>query len=104
MVFAPAQQLFTAKTTISTDNYLGIRPTGTNTFHDRYQLFHRTCRSIIVGRTQSSTEQMLSAKNIQRQVTVGLVIPMKKAPLLVAVQRVVGSIDIKDNLFGGNSV
>lgn len=41
---------------------------------------------------------MFPSENVERQVTIGVVIPMEKLPFLVAVQRVVGGVNIKDNL------
>jgi len=47
---------------------------------------------------------MLAAENIQRQVTVALVVPVEEAPLLLAVQRIVGRVQIQDDLFGRRRV
>lgn len=50
--------------------------------------------------TQESAQQLRAAKHVQRQLAVRVVVAMKEAALLLAVQRVVGSIKVQHQLSG----
>jgi len=47
---------------------------------------------------------MTAAHDIQRQIAVAIVIAVEEPPFLVAVERVVGGIDVEDDLRGGRLV
>ncbi len=51
-----------------------------------------------VGAPQLRRQQMPAAENVERQIAVAVVIAVKKAPFLMPVQRVVGGIEIEDDL------
>jgi hypothetical protein len=52
------------------------------------------------GRTQIRNQQLLPAKNIQRQKTIMIVIAVKKATHLVAMNQIIGGVKIKNDLRG----
>lgn len=53
-----------------------------------------------LGRAQVADQQLVAAKHIQRQETVVVVIAVEKPALLVAVHRVVGGVEVEDQLLG----
>ena len=73
----------------------------TDVVHQAFHLRLAACRRILIGGPQTRTQQMLAAKDIQRQLTIAVVIAVKKAPFLVAVQGQIGHIQIQDKAFRG---
>lgn len=47
-----------------------------------------------------SAQQVLAAEHIQWQIAVAVVIAMKEAAFLLAVQRVVGGVEVQHEFFG----
>ena len=43
-------------------------------------------------------QQIRAAEDVQRQIAVAIIVAVKEAPFLVPVQRVVGGVEIKDDL------
>jgi hypothetical protein len=69
------------------DAAVGLQPTG---------LTRGT--TIDVGRAQFGRQQMPAAKDVKRQIAVVVVIAVGKAALLMPVQRVVGRVEVEDDL------
>ncbi len=99
IVLTPHHNFFTTKAAVTANYDLSIRPDQTKTFDYSAHLFNCTGSSIITGPSQTGTQQMFTAKDVERQITICLVVSMKKAPFLVAVQRIVGGINVKNNMF-----
>ena len=57
-----------------------------------------------VRRAQLRCQQVSAAEDGERQVTGAVVIAMKKPSFLMAVDRIVGRIEIQDDLAGGGAV
>src|SRR5215216_2699189 len=55
--------------------------------------------SMLAGRSLVAS-QITAAEDVQRQIAVAIVIAVEEPPLLVPVQRVVGGVEINDNLLG----
>ena len=53
-----------------------------------------------VYRPQPGHQQVIAAEHIERQEAVAVVIAVEEAPLLVAVHRIVGRVDVQNDLFG----
>jgi hypothetical protein len=51
-----------------------------------------------VGAAQFGRQQMPAADDVERQIAVAVVITAEKAPLLIAVQRVVGGVEVENDL------
>ena len=85
---SPRNRIFTA------------RPALANARYHRLQLLHRIGRRIDIGTPQARAQQMLSAKHVQRQIAVIVVIAVIEAPFLLAVQDIVGGIQIQNDPFG----
>jgi len=65
---------------------------------DTRHLLHRPGAGIDIRPAQFGDQQMTATEDIERQIAVAVVIAVKKAPLLMPVQRVVGGVQIKDDL------
>ncbi len=52
----------------------------------------------MVGFPQPRAQNLLSAKHVQRQITIAVVIAVEEPPLLLAVQRQVGGVHVQDDL------
>ena len=55
-------------------------------------------RGVDVGAPQLGRQQMPAAEHVERQIAVAVVIAVEEPPLLLAVQRIVGRIEIENDL------
>ena len=53
-----------------------------------------------VRAAQLGRQQVPATENVERQVAIAIVVSMEEPAFLVAVQRIVGGIEIEDDLFG----
>src|SRR5262245_34277354 len=74
--------------------------TGADLADDASDLFDRAGRGIDVGAALLGRQQMRPTEDVQRQIAVAVVIAVKEAPLLVPVQRVVGGVEVENDLLG----
>ena len=58
----------------------------------------RAGRRIQVGAPQLGHQQIAAAEHVERQIAIAIVIAVEKPPLLLAVQRIVRRIQVKDEL------
>ena len=56
--------------------------------------------AILAGGAQIAHQQLLATEDIQGQETVAVVVTMKETPLLVAVHRIIGGIEVENQLAG----
>ena len=75
-------------------------PAGAELRHDPGDLLHRSGARIDVGFAKLRRQEMATAEHIKRQIAVAVVIAMEEAALLMAVQRVIGGVEIEDDLLG----
>ncbi len=54
----------------------------------------------MLARRSLADQQVPAAEHVERQIAVAVVVAVEEAPLLVAVQRIVGGIEIEDDLLG----
>src|SRR6516162_4228584 len=59
--------------------------------------FTRPRRSINVGAAQLGRQQVPPAEDVERKITVTIIVAVEEAALLVPVQRIVGGIQIENN-------
>ena len=102
--FAPTHQVFAAETTITAHYDLHVRPVLPNVGDDADQMLKQPGRGVDVRGPQQSQQGMIATEDVQRQIAVGIVIAMEETPELMAVQRIVGGIDIQHDLFGRHEV
>ncbi len=102
--FAPLHDRLAAKTRVSTNNDARLRPMLAYLSNNPAQFLHTARRPVLVRWTQSRTQQMLAAEDVQRQIAVAAVVAVKEAPFLLTVQRIVGGIQIQPDFFRGPRV
>jgi hypothetical protein len=64
---------------------------------DPLDLGHRARRGVDVGAAQLGREQVPAAEHVERQIAVAVVVAMEEAAFLMAMQRVIGGVEIKDD-------
>ena len=67
---------------------------------DARHLRDRAGRRIQVGAPQLGDQQMAAAEDVERQIAVAIVIAVEEPTFLLAVQRIIGRIQIKNDLLG----
>ena len=97
---APAQQRVPAEARVSPHRNGHRRPRLPHAVHDPRQFIDHAGRRIDVRRPEPCTQHVRAAEDIQRQIAVVPVVAVEKAPFLLAVQRVVGGIDIEHDAHG----
>src|SRR5262249_35233812 len=68
-----------------------------HTLHNPLDLIERPTARPLVRRVQPRAEQKIAAEEIQRQIAVFLIVAMKEASFLFAVQRIVSRVQIDDD-------
>jgi hypothetical protein len=66
--------------------------------NDPLDLFDRACGAVDIGAPQLGGKQMPAAENVERQVAVVVVIAVEDLAFLVTMQRIVGRIEIQNDL------
>ena len=74
------------------------RPAGADLADDARDLLDRPRAGVDVRAAQFGRQQMPAAEDVERQVAVAVVIAVEEAPFLVPMQRIVGGIEIEDDL------
>ena len=95
--FTPSHDLLPAESRITAYQDLRIRPAVTNLRHYRCQLVH-CLGSVGVGAPQAAAQQVLATGDVQREIAVMAVVAMEEPAFLIAVQGVVGRIQIQHHL------
>ena len=75
-----------------------MRPARADLRHDAGDLLHRPGARVDVGLAKLRRQQMAAAEHVERQIAVAVVIALEEAALLMAVQRVVGGVEVEDDL------
>ena len=65
--------------------------------NDPIQFLDRTGGGINIGRAKPGTQQMCPTENVQRQITVMPVVPMKESSRLMPVDRIIRGIQVQDD-------
>jgi hypothetical protein len=95
VMFAPRHQFVACEPRIRPQQNLHLGPALADLRNDPRHLFNRARAGVDVGSAQLGAKQVPPAKNIQRQVTIGFVVAMKEAPLLLAMQRIIRGIEVE---------
>jgi len=61
-------------------------------------------RAVDLGTAQLGRQQVPAAEDVERQIAVAIVIPVEEPALLMAVDRIVGGVEIEGDLFGRRPV
>src|SRR5690606_17130166 len=97
---APAHQRLARKPRVGPQNDSGAGPALADLADDALKLLDRAGRPVDVRRAQLRAQKLLAAEDVQRQVAVVIVVAVKEALLLRAVQRRIGRIQIQYDLLG----
>jgi hypothetical protein len=65
---------------------------------DAGHLLHRAGRGVDVRAPQLRRQQVPAAEHVERQVTVAIVVAVEEPAFLMAVQRIVGGVEVEDDL------
>ena len=95
---APGHQRLAGKAAVGAQQDAHPRPAGADLADDARDLLDRAGRGVDVGAAQLGRQQMPAAEDVERQVAVAVVIAVEEAAFLVAVQRIVGGVEIEDDL------
>ena len=94
----PGHQIVSRKARIGTHDDAHIRPLSADVSNDALDFLHRAFRSVHAGRPQFGGQQMAPAEHVQRQIAVAVIITVEEPSFLVPVHRVIGRIEIEDDL------
>lgn len=96
----PRHQGLAGKTTVGTQHDPDLGPAPPNLPDDAPDLFDRAGRAIDVGAPQLGRQQMAAAEHVERQVAVTAVVAVEEPAFLIAVNEIVGSVEIEHDLLG----
>ena len=101
VLFAPCHQIVACEPGIRPQQNAYLGPAPADLRNDPRHLFNRARAGVDVGPAQLGAKKVPSAKNVQRQVTIGFVVAMEEAPFLLTMQRIIGGIEVEGDLRGG---
>ena len=101
VLLAPAHQLVAAEAGIAAQNDFHPRPRRPNLRHNSSNFLQTPERGIVIGFPQSRAQNVLAAKDIQRQIAILVVVAVEQPPFLFAVQRQVRGVHVQNNLSRG---
>ena len=96
--FAPTHQRLAREARVGPQQDLDPRPTRPDPGDDPRHLLEGARRSVDVRAPESGRQQLAAAEHVQRQVAVAVIVAIEEPAFLVAVQRVVGGVEIEDDL------
>ena len=77
-----------------------MRPAGADLPDDPLDLLNAAGGGVDVGAAQLGRQQVPPAEHVERQIAVGVVVAVEEAALLMPVQRIVGRVEVEDDLPG----
>ena len=83
---------------VATQQYPHARLAGPDLGDDVRQFLHRPGSGVDVGAAQLCCQQVVATEDIQRQVAVAIIVAVEEPPFLVAMQRIIGCIDVQRDL------
>ena len=98
VVFAPRHQILAGEARIGAHQNAHLRPAAANLGNDARHRLHRAVRRVDARAPQLGVQQMASAEHVERQIAVAVVIAVEEPPLLLAMHRIVGGVEIEDDL------
>jgi len=96
---APCHQWLAREAGITAQQNACPGPAAADLCHDASDLLHRAGRGVHVRAAQLRHQQMSAAEDVERQVTVAIVVAVEELAFLIPMQWIVGGIEIKDDLF-----
>jgi hypothetical protein len=100
VVLAPRHQVVARESRIGAHQDAHMRPAPADLGNDARHRLHRAVRRLEARAPQLGVQQMTSAKHVKRKIAVAVVIAGKEPAFLFAVHRIVGGVEIEDDLAG----
>ena len=100
VLFAPRHQHLAAEAGIGPQKNAHPRPAGPDLGDDARDFLDRSGASADVGRPELGRQQVPAAEHIERQVAVAVIVAVEEPFLLMAVQRIVGGVEVEHDLPG----
>ena len=95
---APGHQRLPREAAVAAQHDPHPRPAGADLADDARHLLDGAGGGVDVGAPELGRRQMPAAEHIERQVAVAVVVAVEEPPLLVAVQRIVGGVEVEHDL------
>jgi DDE family transposase len=96
--FAPRHQIVAGEARIGAHQDANPGPAAANLGNDARHRLDRAVRRIQARAPQLGVQQMASAEHVKRQIAVAVVIAMEEPALLLAMHRIVGGVEIENDL------
>jgi len=104
VLFAPGHQRLAGEPGVGAQQDARSRPARPYLRDDPRDVLDRPGAAIDVRRPELGRQQMPAAEHIERQVAVAIVIAVEEPTLLMTMQRVIGRVEVENDLFGRPSV
>jgi hypothetical protein len=99
-VLAPGHQRLTRKAGVGSQQDANPRPPRPDLPHEARHLLHSPSTRVDVGAAQRGREQVPATEDVERQIAVAVVVAVKEPAFLVAMDRVIGRVQVQDDLLG----
>ena len=100
----PPHQSPAAEAAVGPDRDLDLRPGGAEAAHQEFQDGAGVLTGVDLAGAEVSHQQFVTAGDVQRQEAVLIIVAVEEAALLLAMDRVVGGIEVEDQGLGGHRV
>ena len=101
VLLAPGHQTLAGEAGVCAQHDLDGGPALADARDDARHLVRRASAGVDVGAPQLGRQQVVAAEDVERQVAVAVVIAVEEAAFLMAVQRVVGGVQVEDQPLRG---
>ena len=98
--FAPPHELVAGKAGIGPQQNLDPGPARSDLADDPLDFGQGAGRCVDIRAAKLGRQQVPAAEHVQRQIAVAVIVAVEEAALLVAVQRIVGGVEIEDDPLG----
>ena len=98
VALAPGHQVVAAEAAVGADDDGGLRPAFADVADNPGDLVRRTVGGIVRRGSELGREQVPATKDVQRQIAVAVVVAVKMPAFLFAVERIVGRIQVDDDV------
>ena len=100
VAFAPIHDAMPAEAAVASENDADIRPRLPQPADEQFQDGAGVQGRIDVRRPQISDQEMIAAKDVEREKAVGVIVAVEEAFFLMSVDGIVGGVEIEDEFLG----
>src|SRR5208282_227052 len=104
LLLAPLQDLIPTESAVPTDDDLNVVPPRANHAHDAREFLRHSLGRVNIRAAELRAQKVVPAVDVQRQITIAVVMPVEEPSLLLAMQLVVRHIHIQHDLLGASRV